>query len=70
MRGVLGVLDTDPTYSRAIEDVFGDQIFEDEYSWDEIFDQDGEFVDPDNRDPFNIEDPDKIDDSEPIPEHG
>ena len=23
MRGVLGVLDTDPVYSRAIEDVFG-----------------------------------------------
>jgi hypothetical protein len=37
MRGVLGVLDTDPKYSRAIEDVFGER-FEDEYNWDEIFD--------------------------------
>lgn len=65
MRGVLGVLDTDPVYSRQIQDVFGER-FEDDYNWDEIFDQDGEFVDPDNRDPFNIEDLDK-DDSEPIP---
>jgi hypothetical protein len=37
MRGVLGVLDTDPVYSRAIEKVFGER-FEDEYNWDEIFD--------------------------------
>ena len=48
--------------------MFGEQ-FEDDYNWDSIFDSNGEFVD-DERDPFNIEDVDKVDDSEPIIEHG
>ena len=41
----------------------------DDYNWDEIFDQDGEFID-DEKDPFGIEKDEDKEDDEPIPEHG